>query len=332
MKELIALFKARNIEFYRDFGSLSWAFLFPLLIIIGCAVAFSDPDTTVFKIGYHGQPDSVPLLNAPYVNAVEFTDLDKGLERLKYHQLDLLVSTENDKRYWINSESTKSEAAETLFLAGSTDFNRGQTSGRAVRYVDWVIPGVLGMNLMFGALYGVGYVIVRYRLNGVLKRLQVTPISALQFLTAQMASRLIIVVGINSLIFIGCLFSLDLVVRGSYLDMFLITVLGSLSMVSIGLLVACRTANEELANGLLNIATWPMMFLSEVWFSLDDSPDWLKACADFLPLTHIVKATRAVMIDGDSLLDVSPHLLWLAILTVVCLALAARLFRWSRVR
>lgn len=332
MKELFALFKARNIEFYRDKGSLSWSFIFPLLIIIGCAVAFSNPDPTIFKVGIHGDTQGIPLFDEAFVETVPFDQLEKGLDRLKYHQLDLLISTTGEARYWINSESTKSRAIEKLFLSEHLDFSRSETRGRAVRYVDWVIPGVLGMNLMFGALFGVGYVIVRYRRNGVLKRLQVTPISAMQFLTAQLASRLIIVVAINALIFIGCLFSLDLIVRGSYLDLFLITVLGALSMVAIGLLVACRTANEELANGLLNLATWPMLFLSEVWFSLDNSPDWLKLCAEFLPLTHIVKATRAVMIDGASLLDVSSHLIWLAVLSVVCIVLAARLFRWSSVR
>ena len=190
--------------------------------------------------------------------------------------------------------------------------------------------GVLGMNLMFGALFGVGYVIVRYRQNGVLKRLQATPISAMQFLSAQLGSRLLIVVLINGIIFAGCNLFLDLIVLGSYFNLFIITALGSVSMIAVGLLVACRTANEELAGGLLNVATWPMLFLSEVWFSLDDSPQWLQALADFMPLTHIVKATRKVMLDGATLLEVSDHLLWLAVLAGICLVLAASLFRWTK--
>lgn len=332
MKEFFALFKARNIEYYRDKGSLAWAFIFPLLIIIGCAVAFSDPDTSVFRVGTYGNTDGIEFLQQPYVKAIPFDELDRGLDRLKYHQLDLLITTDGGPRYWINRESTSSAAAEQLFQRYTTDFSRQETSGRAVRYVDWVIPGVLGMNLMFGALFGVGYVIVRYRRNGVLKRLQATPISALQFLSAQLASRLVIVVFVNATIFIGCLLFLDLIVRGSYLLMLFITVLGALSMVAIGLLVACRTANEELAGGLLNAATWPMLFLSEVWFSLDDSPQWLRVCAEFLPLTHIVKATRAVMIDGAGLLEVGDHLIILSLVTVVCILLASRLFSWSAVR
>lgn len=332
MRALLALFRARNIEYYRDLGSLSWSFIFPMLIIIGCAVAFSNPDTAVFKIGVHGDKQPLSFLDQPYIESVSFSDRVKGLQRLKHHQLDLLISADVDNKYWVNRESSRSLAAEQWLSGTTTNFTREETSGRAIRYVDWVIPGVLGMNLMFGALYGVGYVIVRYRRNGVLKRLQVTPVTPLEFLTAQLFSRLIIVVAVNCLIFVGCLWTLDLIVLGSYLDLFLITVLGSLAMVAIGLLVACRTANEELANGLLNIATWPMLFLSEVWFSLDNSPAWLQACANYLPLTHIVKATRAVMIDGASLQAVSVHLIWLVAITAVSLAAAALLFRWSTAR
>ena len=333
MREFLAVFKARNIEYYRDKGSLAWAFMFPLLVIFGCAVAFSNPDNSVFKIGVYGDTENLkqlPLLQQPYIKTVVITDLAKALDRIKHHQLDFLISNLQSKQYWINTESNSSKAAEQLFLAGNKNFTQQETSGRKVRYVDWVIPGVLGMNLMFGALFGVGYVIVRYRNNGVLKRLQATPISPLQFLSAQLASRLVIVVLVNSLIFIGCDVFLDLIVLGSYFNLLLITVLGALSMIALGLLVACRTANEELAGGLLNVATWPMLFLSEVWFSLDDSPSWLQATANFMPLTHIVKATRAVMIDGASLAEVSHHLLWLLALTSLCMVLAASLFRWTK--
>ncbi|MEE8057399.1 MAG: ABC transporter permease [Pseudomonadales bacterium] len=353
MKAFFAIFKARNIEYYRDKGSLAWAFIFPLLVIIGCAVAFSTPDNAVFKIGIHGETasfDPIELLQQPYIKTVEFDDLSKALQRIKYHQLDLLISIDagvsqqpqqpstqqsraqqsSAKRYWINTESTSSKAAEQLFLASHHNFAKQLVSGRKVRYVDWVIPGVLGMNLMFGALFGVGYVIVRYRQNGVLKRLQATPVSAIQFLSAQLASRLVIVVLVNGLIFIGCKLFLDLIVLGSYFNLLLITVLGGLSMISVSLLISCRTANEELAGGLLNVATWPMLFLSEVWFSLDNSPLWLQTLANLMPLTHIVKAARTVMIDGATLLEVSYHLIWLVALTIICIGLAAGLFRWTK--
>jgi ABC-2 type transport system permease protein len=333
MKEFLAIFAARNKEFYRDKGSLSWSFIFPILIIIICALAFANPDKTLFKVGTIGNPEemtSLALMQQPFVEPIVFTDLDQALKRIQHHQLDLLISIDGESRsYWINTESSSSLVAEQLFTHHDKNFTQQETSGSKVRYVDWVIPGVLGMNLMFGALFGIGYVIVRYRQNGVLKRLQATPVSPLKFLSAQLVSRLIIVVSVNVIIFIGCNLFLDLIVVGSYASLFLVTVLGGLAMISIGLLISCRTANEELAGGLLNIVSFPMMFVSEVWFSLDNAPEWLVSISNLVPLTHIVKATRSIMIDGAALADVSYHLMSLVGVTIVCLGLSSFLFKWT---
>lgn len=334
MKEFFALFIARNREYYRDRAAMGWAFLFPLLVIVACALAFSNPDTSVFKVGVHGDFSGDSRVSAflaqPYIKVVSYDSLDKGLERTRHHQLDLMLSNSDGGRYWVNRQSTASAAVEQLFAGSGESFQREELSGRKVRYVDWVIPGVLGMNLMFGALFGVGYVIVRYRHNGVLKRLQATPVSALHFLSAQMVSRLIIVIVVNGLIFIGCLFFLDLIVLGSYLNLLLITILGALSMITLGLLIASRTSNEELAGGMLNVASWPMLLMSDVWFTLDEAPLWMQNLANLMPLTHVVKATRAVMIEGATLADVSHHLAWLAAMTAACLMAASLLFRWHK--
>lgn len=339
MKEFIALFIARNREYYRDRAALGWAFLFPILVIVACALAFSNPDTSILKVGIHGDySDNAAVsqfLEKPYIKAIKYENLEKGLQRTRHHQLDLMLSSsvsnksEKGYTYWMNTESSASMAAEAL-LPAAANFERLELQGREIRYVDWVIPGVLGMNLMFGALFGVGYVIVRYRHNGVLKRFQATPVTAVQFLTAQMSSRLIIVLVVNSLIFIGCLLFLDLIVLGSYLNLLLITLLGAMSMISLGLLIACRTANEELAGGLLNVATWPMLLMSDVWFTLDEAPLWMQQLANIMPLTHLVKATRAVMIEGASLIEVSNHLTWMLAMTLVFLGMASTLFRWHK--
>ena len=329
MREFWAIFAARNKEFYRDKAALSWSFVFPLLIIIGCVFAFSKPDDSVFKVGIYGNIDS-EWLEQPYLQVITYDDFDKGLQRIKHHQLDLFITDSPSTLIWINPESRRSLAAKQLLATVHPDWPSKQLSGQAVRYVDWVMPGVLGMNMMFGALFGAGYVIVRYRRNGVLKRLQATPITAMQFLSAQTVSRLLIVVGVNTLIFIGCYLTLDLLVLGSLVNLFLILLLGSLSMIAMGLLIACRTANEELAGGLLNVASWPMMFLSNVWFNLDNAPAWMISMADWLPLTHIVKAARAVMIEGAGLAEISHHLFWLIVMTLAFIVIASALFRWNK--
>lgn len=335
MKRFWALLKARNLEFLRDRAALAWAFVFPLLVIVGCALAFSSPDTHIVKVGLSGDTDQLRQLaftDQPYVEAVDYPQLERALNRVRHHQLDLVLEADGGLRYWVNPESSSSAAARDLLRAahGDADLIEAQLSGRAVRYVDWVMPGVLAMNMMFGSLFGVGYVIVRYRQNGVLKRLQATPVSAIQFISAQLVSRLLIVVLVNALIFVGCDWWLDLVVLGSSFNLLAVAVLGGLSMVALGLMIACRTGSEELAGGMLNASTWPMLFLSQVWFSLDSAPDWMQRLSDLLPLTHIVVGAREVMIDGASLAEISDHLLWLAAMTALFMAVAARLFRWQK--
>lgn len=342
LKTFYALFKARNIEFWRDRAGLGWAFAFPLLIIVACALAFSKPDMTVFRIGLLNSTaqseteSSIPdWLKQPYVEVVHYQDTQKAQQRISHHQLDVLINAETQQQYWINPESGTSLAAEQFLLGQIVQhqlpaMEKAIISGRAVRYADWVMPGVLGMNMMFGALFGVGYVIVRYRRSGVLKRLQATPITPAQFLSANIASRLWIVVSVNFIIYIGCLFALNLLMLGNYFHLLLIMIIGSSTLISIGLLVAARTESEELAGGLLNVFTWPMLFLSEVWFSLDNAPDWMQQLSQLMPLTHIIKALRLVMIDGEGLAAITPHLIWLAVMTIVFTVIAAKLFRWHR--
>lgn len=336
MHKFWALFAARNMEFYRDRAALSWAFIFPLLIIVGCALAFSRPDETIIRLGVVGAEQDVAqirLATQRYVEITHYDDKTRALEQVRHHQLDLLIAIKPGAlNYWLNPESASGLAARELLQAMDADKNLSEQtlSGQAIRYVDWVMPGVLAMNMMFAALFGIGYVIVRYRQNGVLKRFQATPVSSLQFISAQMASRLVIVVLVNSLIFLGCDYFLDLLMLGSYSLLLLIALIGSLSLLSLGLVIASRTASEELAGGLLNTLTWPMMFFSEIWFSLENAPHWMQQFANLMPLTHIVNAARAVMIEGATLSDVNHHLVALLAITVVMLLLAAKLFRWQR--
>jgi ABC-2 type transport system permease protein len=202
-------------------------------------------------------------------------------------------------------------------------------SGREIRYVDWLIPGLIGMNIMFSALYGVGYVIVRYRKNGVLKRLKATPLSAIEFLTAQVFSRLWLIMAVAMVVFFGTNFFVDFAMYGSYLTLFLVFAMGAFTMISMGLVIAARIASEEFAEGMLNMVSWPMMFLSGVWFSLEGTNTVVQQLAKVFPLTHMIDAARAVMFDGATLAGVAPELLILALMSAVFLSIGALLFRWE---
>lgn len=329
-----ALFIARNKEFYRDKGTLGWSFLMPFVVIAAIGFAFSGNDQSLFKVGVYLPSNESRMeslfLQESYVHRIDYHDFNAALERLKHFQLDLLLSAGQPGKYWINENSRNSKAVEALLLGKQARSMERQTvTGREIRYIDWLIPGVLGMNFMFGALFGIGFVIVRYRKNGVLKRIQVTPVTPLQFLTAQILSRLFILMTSGIIVYIGCNLLFGFVMLGSYLDLFIVGFIGAFSMISMGLIISSRTASEELANGLLNLLSFPMMLLSEVWFSLDDAPKWLHAISNGLPLTHMVKAAREIMLNGAGLGDLGGHIWILVIMCVVFLIIASVLFRWN---
>jgi len=127
---------------------------------------------------------------------------------------------------------------------------------------------------------------------------------------------------------VGTKYFLDTRMDGSYLALCLVAVVGAIALLSMGLLVAARVTSEELAGGLLNLFTWPMMLLSGVWFSLEDADPWVSQVANIFPLTHVLKSARAVMLDGATLIDVAPALISLLLLSILFLGLGAAMFRW----
>jgi len=184
------------------------------------------------------------------------------------------------------------------------------------------------MNMMFSSLFGVGYVVVRYRKNGFLKRLRATPLRSVEFVIAQVVSRLMLIVTITSFLFLGTRFFLDTRMDGSYLTLLTVLVIGAIALISLGLMISARVTSEELAGGFLNMVTWPMMMLSGVWFSLESANEWVQQLANIFPLTHVLDAARAVMIDGAGLVDIAPQLTILVIMSALFLAFGALAFRW----
>jgi ABC-2 type transport system permease protein len=340
-KRIYALFVARNTEFFRDRSALAWSILLPILIIFVFAYAFTDKNPEKFKVAYLVSEDIVTEKNNPpfekfmatrYIQFIPVEMVDTNLRKIERHQIDLLIDPQTS-RYWINQTSPNGYIVEKLLIAAYV--NAVQTpiqtmvDGDQVRYLDWVIPGVIAMNMMWGALFGIGFVIVRYRKMGVLKRLRATPVKPIEFLTAQIMSRLWLLVVVNTLIFIGMDFFLDFRMYGSYLDLFLVFTLGCICLICCGLLIAARISNEEVANGMLNLISWPMMFLSGVWFSLEGAHPWMQKFASILPLTHVIEAAREIMIDGAGLAQVSDHLLVLIVTSILLLLIGAKIFRWE---
>ncbi len=361
MKKFLAVLKARTMEYVRDRGTFLWNLFFPILMVAGFAFAFGTGESkTLFKVALIGEGGADALKTAiadrsfetgsaamdgflaiPQLELIAYggADRDAALDKLRKHQFDMAVDFAGGAWY-INDQAAGGPLLRKL-LTGSEDpgtdgampsvpgFTEKRVSGKAIRYVDYLVPGVIGMNMMFSCLFGVGFVLVRYRKNGVLKRLKATPVGALNFLTAQAVSRMIIVVLTSVFVFAATNFFLHFRMEGNYLTLLLVLTLGIFAMISLGLVFASRLASEELASGLMNLVTFPMMVFSGVFFSIEGSPAILRAIAKVFPLTHFLDAARAIMLDGAGLAAVWPQMAVLSGMTVLFLAVSASLFKWE---
>lgn len=331
-KRFFAVVKARNLEFFRDRSSLGWNILFPVLMLAGLSFVFSGDGRGVYKVGVINLPTAQSnFIKTKHIDFVNYNDVTLATAKLEHHGIDLLVDF-NLKKYWVNEGAPNSYLVEKIFQSEHTNYQRLTTQGKPIRYVDWVLPGILGMNMMFSCLFGVGYVIVRYRKNSVLKRLKATPLSAFEFVSAQLVSRFFIVMFMSSAVYIGCNIFFDFYMLGSYVDLFIIGALGAFSLITLGLLVASRSKSEELIGGLLNLTSWPMMLLSGVWFSLEGAPSAIQTFSNFLPLTHVVTGARKIITEGASLADISFHIWCLVAMCSFFLILGSYLFSWNTER
>ena len=330
-KRITALTHARNTEFVRDRSAMGWNILLPVLLVAGLGFVFSGEGRPLFKVAVFPAEaaqaqEAHPILGLRYAELVGVADRQAAIGKVERHQFDLLLDAGTGE-YWVNDSSPKGYVLDNI--AVGQGLIRNQVSGAQTRYVDWLVPGILGMNMMFSCLFGVGYVIVRYRKSGYLKRLQATPTTAFEFLCAQIASRMIVIMLVTVFVYVGTDWFLNFRMVGSYANLVLVAVLGASSMVAMGLAVAARVQSEELAGGLLNLVTWPMMMISGVWFSIEGSPGAIQWVAQALPLTHVLTAARAVMLDGAGLAAIAPELTVLAAMTGSFLLAGALLFRWG---
>ncbi|MBE0583664.1 MAG: ABC transporter permease [Desulfofustis sp.] len=344
-KRIWTMFRARNKEFFRDRSAFGWNFAFPFLIIIGFGIITGGESLQQLKVGVFPQAGETvsfaetdiaqAFQQSKAVHFVPIANLEDGLKKIKYHKIDLLIDgRSSQKAYWVNSASPKGYIVERLLRADlqPTDapaIKRLVVDGEQVRYIDWFFPGIMAMNMMFSALWGVGYVVVRYRKNGALKRLKATPLTPFEFLSAQLLSRIFLLMFTFLVVWFGCDLIFSFRMQGSLLLFIVTFLLGGLSLCSIGLCLAARGTSEEFTSGALNFITWPMMFLSEVWFSLEGAPAWVQQIAWLFPLTHMLKAARRVMNEGAGFADIQFECLLMLVTTLLFLGLAAFLFSWD---
>lgn len=333
------LTKARLREFYREPGAVFWVFGFPIIMVVVLGLAFRDKAPEPPRIGVD---DAAPawVRQALEAQGIEPRALSRedGAAELRHGKIDLLVQTQGDEVAF-RFDPTRPEARLAQALGeGALQAARGRVDVLQIaeqhvtepgsRYVDFLLPGMIGLNLMGSSMWGIGYNVVVQRKRRLLRRFAASPMRRSHFLLAYGFSRLAFLVAeLVGLLLFGAL-AFGVVVQGSYFAMVVIAIIGSASFAGLSLLVAARIQSLEAANGWLNFIMLPMWLMSGSFFSYERFPEWLHPIVRALPLTALNDALRAVSSDGASLLSTWPQLLVLAAWGAVGFVLALRFFRW----
>jgi len=325
-------------EFLREPEALFWVFGFPLLLAAGLGLAFRNQPAEMLAIGIVGA-DSAVFGEAPSLAVDPFATLDEGLRALREGRIVLLVERPAAGAVVYHYDDTNPQGRDARMRA---DLAVQQSAGRAdpvtareelmretgSRYIDFLIPGLLGMNLMGGSIWSMGFAIVDARRRKLMKRLIATPMPRSYFLLSFLISRLaMLVVEVGGfLAFAVLVFGVP--IRGSFLLVIATCVLGSLAFGAIGLLLSSRARTIEAASGLMNLVMLPMWILSGVFFSSQRFPDAVQPIIAALPLTALNDALRATMLQGATLAHIAPQAGVLAVWLLVCFPIALKLFRW----
>ncbi len=328
---MVQLTLARLRLFFREPGAVFWTFGFPLALSIALGIAFRNRPPDPVAIAAESR-ELAEKLTTPGVKA-QLLDDAAARRALKTAKVDLVVLPGPPIAYLFDPSRPESRLARAVADAALHPRGPPATIDLPVtepgsRYVDFLIPGLIGMNIMSSGMWGIGYVVVEMRTRKLLKRLVATPMSRAQFLSSFVMMRALflflelpILLGFAWLAFkVGVAGSLPLLVG--------VSLLGALTFAGIGLLVASRAQNTQTVSGLINLVMLPMFVASGVFFSVARFPESLQPLIRVLPLTALIDAMRAIMIDGSGIGAIVPQLALLAGLAVATFALALKLFRW----
>lgn len=338
------LFLSRLREFFREPEAVFWVYGFPLLLAVGLGIAFAgnEPDPATVDVQGATEDSAIVDLRKLLADAklqVEVHDETTSRQRLRDGKTALVVVPEADGfRGLLDPRRLESVSARYQVEAILLRNRQGDQAPRfepvsvleaGSRYIDFLLPGLIGMNLMGGGLFGVGFVVVDMRMRKLLKRLLATPMRRSDFLFAILGSRLAFMLPeMLALLLVGQI-GFGVPIRGGVLALIVVILIGAAAFSGIGLLVACRADKLETVSGLMNLVMLPMWVMSGVFFSSKRFPDVVQPFVQALPLTQLNDALREVMLEGASVLQVGWRLAILAGWAVITFALGLRWFRWQ---
>jgi ABC-2 type transport system permease protein len=327
-------------SFLREPETVFWTFFFPALLAVVLGIAFRGPRLSpplAVVVEGAGAAGVARALAADDAMRVKVLPRGEAAERLRSGRADILVVPGRPVVYRYDPARQESLLARAKVnealqrAAGSRD--PVPVADEAVRepggrYIDFLVPGLLGMNLMSSGLWGLGWAIVEMRKRKFLKLLLATPMRRRDFLLSHVLARLAFVPLEAVTLLVLARFLFGVTAYGGFLDLAAVVVTGAVSFAGLGLLVASRARTMETVSGLINMATLPMILLSGVFFSTNRFPEVLQPLIRALPLTALNDALRAVMIEGASVPSLGPEFLILGLWGALSFGLALSLFRW----
>ena len=342
LRQVIELTRIRVVLFWREPEALFWVFAFPLVMaaVLGFAFRQSEvPPSVVAVLEGPGAEQLVETLTA--VEGLEATlqgDPDAGHRDLRKGKIDVLVHPGELPRLQLDPQRTESVTARLRVLSGLAA-RAGQPieqrveieplTERGSRYIDFLFPGLLGMNLMGTGMWSIGFAIAELRQRKLLRRLLVTPMRRSSFLASFFLARLVFLVFELGILTSFGAFVLDVPFRGSFLAFAGLTLFGALTFSGLGLLAVSRVKTIQGASGMLNFVMMPMWLGSGVFFSYERFPEVMHPVLRLIPLTALNDALRGLMIDGDGLFDLTAPLLVLVGWAVIGFFAGLKLFRWE---
>jgi ABC-2 type transport system permease protein len=339
---LVQLTQVRYREFFREPEAVFWVFIFPVLLAAGLGIAFRNraPERTIVAVVQRRDADTslAAALGRGVDLEIRVMSDSAAHEALRTGDVALVAVPANGGVEYRYDDTRPESRAARLLADNALQRAEGRRDPVAVgdrvvrergaRYIDFLIPGLLGMNLMGSGIWGLGFAIVDARKKRLLKRLIATPMSRFQYLASFALSRLtLLFVEVGLLLgFAVLVFGVPL--RGSLPLLVLICLVSSLSFASLGLLIASRAQTMEGASGLMNLVMLPMWIFSGVFFSASRFPEAIQPLIQALPLTAVIDALRANILRGAGWQAVAPDLAIITAWLVLSFFLALKLFRW----
>jgi ABC-2 type transport system permease protein len=345
---------SRLRDFYREPVALFWVYGFPLILAVALGIAFSNrkPDPSTVDVEQAADETLTDDIVNKLTNAGLTVSLHSAAEcaqRLKTGKTALyLVPSRLDNKVHLEfvydearpeSDKARYQVEYALyhgnFAVGETKrddpawTSEYTTQGKpGSRYIDFLMPGLIGMNLMGGGMWGIGFVLVEMRVRKLLKRFLATPMHRGHFLLAMLSARMILLIPEMTLLVLFSIFVLGVPLDGNPLTLMLVIFIGAAAFTGMGLLIACRTEKTETVSGLMNLVMLPQWLLSGAFFSSKRFPAIAQPVIEALPLTQLIDALREVMLEGAGLPQVGWRLCILAAWGIGTFALALKWFRW----